>query len=231
MDLFEAMMTQKSIRRYNDEPVSDDEIRQCLKAAVQAPNGGNSQPWEWLVVRDDEKKRAIGEWYRKAFHERYWPAITRLAANNAQAVSEKARKPGERTAASAIHLADHLGEAEALVMLIGARAERDWELRDDQGLVDIGRTYYTSLVPALQNFMLAARGLGIGTCLTTLFRVHQEEIRGDLRHPGRDGDRGFSADGTTERQLWHRTAHSGGAEDFLGFLGRATRLIRELRGR
>ena len=177
MDLFQAMVTQKSIRRYNDEPVSDDEIRQCLKAAVQAPNGGNSQPWQWLVVRDDEKKRAIGEWYRKAFHERYWPAITRLAANNAQAVSEKARKAGERTAASAIHLADHLGEAEALVMLIGARAERDWELHDDQGPVDIGRTYYTSLVPALQNFMLAARGLGIGTCLTTLFRVHQQEIR------------------------------------------------------
>ncbi len=177
MDLFQAMVTQKSIRRYNDEPVSDDEIRQCRKAAVQAPNGGNSQPWQWLVVRDDEKKRAIGEWYRKAFHERYWPAITRLAANNAQAVSEKARKAGERTAASAIHLADHLGEAEALVMLIGARAERDWELHDDQGPVDIGRTYYTSLVPALQNFMLAARGLGIGTCLTTLFRVHQQEIR------------------------------------------------------
>ena len=62
-------------------------------------------------------------------------------------------------------------------MLIGARAERDWELRDDQGPVDIGRTYFTSLVPALQNFMLAARGLGIGTCLTTLFRVHQQEIR------------------------------------------------------
>ena len=177
MDLFEAMMTQKSIRRYNDESVSDDEIRQCLKAAVQAPNGGNSQPWQWLVVRDGGKKRALGEWYRKAFHERYWPAITRLAGNSAQTVSEEARKAGERTAASAIHLADHLGEAEALVMLIGARAERDWELHDDRGLVDIGRTYYTSLVPALQNFMLAARGLGIGTCLTTLFRVHQQEIR------------------------------------------------------
>ena len=56
MDLFDAMMTQKSIRRYNDEPVSDDEIVECLKAAVQAPNGGNSQPWQWLVVRDDDKK-------------------------------------------------------------------------------------------------------------------------------------------------------------------------------
>lgn len=177
MDLFEAMMTQKSIRRYSDEAVSDEEIRQCLKAAVQAPNGGNSQPWQWVVVRDSEKKHAIGEWYRKAFHERYWPAMMRLAQTNTQTVSEEARKAGERTAASAIHLADHMGEAQALVLLVASRNLRDWELRDDQGPVDVGRTYYTSLIPALQNFMLAARGLGIGTCLTTLFRVHQQEIR------------------------------------------------------
>ena len=183
MDVFEAMMTQKSIRRYSDEPVSDEEIRQCLKAAVQAPNGGNSQPWQWLVVRDADKKRQIGEWYRRAFHERYWPAITRLSAAAARDVSDEARKAGERTAASAIHLANHLGEAQALVMLIGTRAERDWELHDDEGLVDIGRTYYTSLIPALQNFMLAARGLGIGTCLTTLFRVHQQEIRENCAVP------------------------------------------------
>ena len=177
MDLFEAMMTQKSIRRYSDEAVSDEEIHQCLKAAVQAPNGGNSQPWQWVVVRDGEKKRAIGEWYRKAFHERYWPAMMQLAQTNTQTVSEEARKAGERTAASAIHLADHMGEAQALVLLVASRNLRDWELRDDEGPVDVGRTYYTSLIPALQNFMLAARGLGIGTCLTTLFRVHQQEIR------------------------------------------------------
>ena len=177
MELFEAMMTQKSIRRYSDEPVTDSEIRRCLRAAVQAPNGGNSQPWQWLVVRDEEKKRAIGEWYRKAFHERYWPAMLQLSSGNADARSEDARRAGERTAASAIHLADHLGTAQALVMLMGTRSYRDFELHDEQGLVDIGRTYYTSLLPALQNFMLAARGLGIGTCLTTLFRVHQQEIR------------------------------------------------------
>ena len=35
MDLIESMMTQKSIRRYSDQPVTDDEIRQCLSAAMQ----------------------------------------------------------------------------------------------------------------------------------------------------------------------------------------------------
>ena len=78
MDLIEGMMTQKSIRRYTDEPVTQDEILQCLRAAIQAPNGGNSQPWQWLVVTDAEKRRRIGEIYKRAW-DRYWPAITRDA--------------------------------------------------------------------------------------------------------------------------------------------------------
>ena len=64
-----------------------------------------------------------------------------------------------------------------MVMLLGRSEEKTYQLMDDAGAVDIGNTYYTSLIPALQNFMLAARSLGIGTCLTTLFRVHQDEIR------------------------------------------------------
>ena len=64
-----------------------------------------------------------------------------------------------------------------MVMRLGHSEGKAFQLMDDAGAVDIGNTYYTSLIPALQNFMLAARSLGIGTCLTTLFRVHQDEIR------------------------------------------------------
>ena len=173
MELFESMMTQKSIRRYTDEPVTEEEIRQCLRAAIQAPNGGNSQPWQWLVVTDAEKRRRIGEIYKRAW-DRYWPAMNRDAE---LPESEEERERGMRTARSAIHLSEHMGEAPAMVMLLGPAEYKNFQLMDDDGPVDIGHTYYTSLVPALQNFMLAARGLGIGTCLTTLFRVHQDEIR------------------------------------------------------
>lgn len=173
MDLIEGMMTQKSIRRYTDEPVTEDEILQCLRAAIQAPNGGNAQPWQWLVVTDAEKRRRIGELYKRAW-DRYWPAITRDAE---LPDSEEERERGMRTARSAIHLSEHMGEAPALVMLLGHAEYKNFQLMDDEGPVDIGHTYYTSLVPALQNFMLAARSLGIGTCLTTLFRVHQDEVR------------------------------------------------------
>ena len=173
MDLLQGMMTQKSIRRYTDEPVTDAEIWQCLRAAIQAPNGGNTQPWQWLVVTDADKRRRIGDIYRRAWH-RYFPAIMGVAPEPA---TEEARQQGMRTAASAIHLSEHMGEAPALAMLLGHAEEKTYQLMDDAGAVDIGNTYYTSLVPALQNFMLAARGLGIGTCLTTLFRIHQDEVR------------------------------------------------------
>ena len=173
MDLLEGMMTQKSIRRYTDAPVTDAEIWQCLRAAIQAPNGGNAQPWHWLVVTDAGKRRRIGAIYRQAW-ERYYPAITALAPAPASA---DARRQGMRMAASAVHLSEHMGEAPALVMLLGHSAEKTHQLMDDDGPLDIGNTYFTSIVPALQNFMLAARGLGIGTCLTTLFRIHQDAVR------------------------------------------------------
>jgi nitroreductase len=176
MDLFEAMMTQKSVRRYADAPVTDAEILQCLRAAVQAPNGGNSQPWQWLVVTDADKKRQIGDVYRRSW-ARYWPATQANAVAPAKPPSAQAIAQGQRTAASAMHLAEHMGEAPALVMLMGPASYKSFQLKDAAGNVDIGHTYYTSLVPALQNFMLAARGLGIGTCLTTMFRIYQDEVR------------------------------------------------------
>jgi nitroreductase len=49
-------------------------------------------------------------------------------------------------------------------------------LRDAAGDLDVG-TPFASVYPAVQTFMLAARGLGIGTTLTTVYRIHQDEVR------------------------------------------------------
>ena len=49
-------------------------------------------------------------------------------------------------------------------------------LEDEQGPLDVG-TPYASVYPAVQNLMLAARGLGIGTTLTTVYRIYQDEVR------------------------------------------------------
>ncbi len=55
MELFHAIHTRRSIRKYTPQPVSDGDIRKILEAAMMAPSAGNAQPWQFIVVRDREK--------------------------------------------------------------------------------------------------------------------------------------------------------------------------------
>ena len=159
MDVLEAIRTTRSMRRLDpDRDVSDADLAAIVDAATRAPSGGNSQPVRWLVVRDPGLKRQVGEVYRRLAHPRL------------QAYEEEARTNPEaaRMLRSALHLADHLGEAPALVVPC-ARGER--------GRVD------ASVFPAVQNLMLAARALGLGTTLTTIHRFDEGEVRRILGIP------------------------------------------------
>lgn len=44
----------KSIRKYTNEQVSDDQVKDLLKAAMAAPSAGNAQPWDFIVVRNKD---------------------------------------------------------------------------------------------------------------------------------------------------------------------------------
>ena len=52
VDLYDALLTTRAMRRFSDEPVDRKAIEACLRAAVQAPSGGNIQPWHFVVVSD-----------------------------------------------------------------------------------------------------------------------------------------------------------------------------------
>src|SRR5690242_1889014 len=51
-----------------DRPVPLDVVRECIDIATQAPTGSNQQGWQWVVVTDAEKRRALGEMYQRAFN-------------------------------------------------------------------------------------------------------------------------------------------------------------------
>jgi len=170
MDLFEALNTTRAVRRFTDEPVTDDEILTCIRAAAQGPSGGNIQPWQFVVVTEPEPRRRIGAVYRRAY-ERYEPALLKAKPPFR---SEEEKAGFERMLAASRHLAEHLGEAPALVLVLMPNISMT--LQDEQGPLDVG-TPYASVYPAVQNFMLAARGLGIGTTLTTVYRIYQPEVR------------------------------------------------------
>ena len=59
MDIFEALFTRRSIRKYTQEDVSDEDLNILLKAAMLAPSASNRQPWHFVVVRDPEVRAAL----------------------------------------------------------------------------------------------------------------------------------------------------------------------------
>ena len=159
--LFEAMYTQKALRRLKPDPVPEDLIRKLIDAAIRAPSGGNRQPWAFVVIRDAETKRKIGEWYRDAWDKTYG------------AIPQETRDQFEgsfaRTYRSAEHLAFHLAEAPVHILVC------------THGVPVPGNaasaSQYGSIFPAVQNLLLAARGLELGASLTTLHKLHEAEVK------------------------------------------------------
>jgi len=60
MNVFEAIKTRRSVRKYKPQPIPDDHLRQIVTAAQLAPSAGNRQPWRFVLVRDAETKKRLG---------------------------------------------------------------------------------------------------------------------------------------------------------------------------
>ncbi len=176
MGLFEAMFTQRALRRLKPDPVPDELLWRVLEAGTKAPSGGNSQVWRFMVIREPTRKRFVQERYKRAW-DQY--ASANLAAATAQ--NQPPSPQQLRMLRSAVHLAEHMHEAPVLVLVcmvpralppvgVGGR-------RSPAGL-------YASIFPAVQNILLAARGLGLGATLTTLHLLYEDEIKAELGIPG-----------------------------------------------
>ncbi len=59
MDIFEALHTRRSIRKFTSQGVSDELIEKMLAAAMMAPSAGNQQPWQFILVTDADQKEKI----------------------------------------------------------------------------------------------------------------------------------------------------------------------------
>lgn len=170
MDLYEALLTTRAMRRFTDDPVDDDDIWACLRAAVQAPSGGNIQPYQFLVVTDPALRASIGELYLRAWR-RYEPAV---AAVTPPFKDEEAAARHARNVRVSDELAHHLGDVPVLVLVLVPRITM--AVGDAEGEMDVGPVY-ASVYPAVQNLILAARSRGLGTVLTTVYRVYEDELR------------------------------------------------------
>ncbi|HKY15985.1 MAG TPA: nitroreductase family protein [Microthrixaceae bacterium] len=168
--LYEGIMTTRAMRRFTDEPVDEADVWAVLRAAQQGPSGGNIQPWQFVVVTDEDQRARLGDIYQQSY-QRYEAAMLPTVAGHR---SDADAASWDRTLAATRHLAAHLGEAPVLVLV--CMADISMSLVDDEGPLDVG-TPFASAYPAVQNLILAARARGLGAALTTVFRIEHDEVR------------------------------------------------------
>jgi nitroreductase len=153
---FDVVARQRAYRSFSRDPVDDETIGRILTAATFAPSAENKQPWEFVVVRDPATRAALGDLSRRAWesHGRAF-SETRLTPKMLAEVDRGATG----------------GVADAPVnIVVCADTERGLEI-----------TIPSSIFPAVQNLLLAATALGLGSALTTIttgFRAEMQAILG-----------------------------------------------------
>ncbi|MDP1966527.1 MAG: nitroreductase family protein [Reyranella sp.] len=157
-DVFEIIETTRAMRRLKPDPVPDELIARILRAGSCAPNGGNTQKWRFLVIKDRKIKDAVSVWYKKAFDEIIGP---RYRTSEPPPGVTKERYLRQHAAVE--YLTDHYAEAPVWIVAC---------LEDGP---TPNRMAGSSIYPAVQNMVLAARALGLGTTLTTRHMLFEKE--------------------------------------------------------
>lgn len=160
MDVFEAIHQRRAVRQYLPDPVSRDEIRTILDAARWAPSALNHQQWQFVVVTG-KKIGEMGESFARIIEEytRNW---------------ESSRMRGSGfTREEFVRFAATYGGAPYVIVV----------LTDTAKTADFQRANLESASAAMQNLLLAATALGLGTCWMTGPLQDEKALRHILEIP------------------------------------------------
>ncbi len=174
MPLEQAMMTQRAVRRLLPDPVDDDIVLRCIELALRAPTGSNSQNWEFVVVKDADKKAAFGRKYQQAWNQ--YRKIGRWVTENQDSnpIARTAARAtgggaGDPEAVAKIMRAvqwqvDHFAEIPVLVVACLRGGKMPYVPQPSLQ----ASAFYGSIYPSVQNLLLAARSVGLGASLITM---------------------------------------------------------------
>jgi nitroreductase/uncharacterized protein YciI len=163
LGVFEALGSARAMRRLEPDPVPDELIEKLIWAATRASNPGNSQAWEFVVVRDPATRRAL----RDAIAAGMKGMLDALPAGRTDSES--------RMLEGALHLVRNL---DRVPVLIAVCARRIYPPGNPLDLYAWSAAY-----PASQNLCVAARALGLGTTFTTFQTLAEPEVRRILGIP------------------------------------------------
>src|SRR5438046_5741932 len=143
MSLLRGINSLRSVSKFRQDPVRDWIIRSILRAATKAASGSNTQPWEFVIVRDVKVKARLTEPMLRTWLERLGSG-PRMTGRMKEVYDD----------ATAM-----LRDTEKVPAIIYCCLDLNRVSKSE-----VGR--YASILPAVQNLMLAAPAVGRGTCLT-----------------------------------------------------------------
>ncbi len=166
--LVETMSTLRAVREFTDRPISHALMRQLMELATKASNDRNLQDWRFIVVRDPDMRKKMGQVYLDGLLN-YHKSIGREASNAAQVLALADLPQMQR---DSLNMARQMVEGKVPPVYVAACYHQTSGL--DPGM---------SLYPAIQNLTLAAWSFGIGSVLTTSTRRNEKAIRQVLGLP------------------------------------------------
>jgi nitroreductase len=141
---FDVVFAQRAHREFADTPIDDALIETILRAGTHAPSAENKQPWEFIVVRDPATRTAIHD-------------LTEAAWNASGRAFSEARLPPELLKEVDQGIAGGGYRTAPVLVVVCADFTRG-----------LPATAGSSIFPCVQNMLLAAGALGLGSALTTL---------------------------------------------------------------
>lgn len=156
------LSTTRAVRRRLDleRPVDRQTLLDCIALSQQAPTASNTQTWHWLVVTDPEKKARLAQLYSSGG----------AALASAREGLPEGDAQTHRVYDSAEYLLDVMAEVPALVIpCVQGRVAAHAHLC-------VQASIFGSIFPAVWNFQLALRSRGLGSVLTTLHLLREQEV-------------------------------------------------------
>jgi len=168
----EAIQTLRSMRRLKSDPVEPEKIHAILKAAGMAPSGGNSQPWEFILISDPTAKVHLRELAIQGFE---------IYAKSNLRIPKDALKEFLSPTNPVAFLAQNTEKVPVLILacLNTKRAKRltdEWAWLEEQA-------NWASIFPAVQNLLLSARALGLGSAISIFPMFRMAELKQLLQLP------------------------------------------------
>lgn len=143
MTVLEGINTLRSVRKFKPDSIPEDRLKIVLESASKAASGSNTQPWEFVVVRDAKMKARLKEPMLRTWLER-------LAGGSG--MSQRMRDVYDEAT-------EMLRNTENVPAIIYCCVDLNRVGKSEE-------VRYASIYPAVQNLMLAAYALGLATCLT-----------------------------------------------------------------